>query len=87
MNEGVSGFGPNISQESTWKLQKSEVPFLPNWAFLRQNISKINLNPKLETFVLEKNSSYSPKYGLKIKFYKINILFKIKKMIKKAWEQ
>ncbi|KAM3146816.1 hypothetical protein pb186bvf_000970 [Paramecium bursaria] len=39
LNYLVSWSGPNISQDSTWKVQKANCPPLPDWYYQRPNIS------------------------------------------------
>lgn len=79
-NKGsVNGGGPNVSEHSTWKIQKANVPYMPDWLFLRPNINNNYLLPKFE-FI---SSSLSPSLYdksisnfKKINFFITNILYK-----------
>lgn len=57
--------GMNITKESTWKIVKSTVPYLPDWAILRPMISDNHLVPRSDTS-LNKNlfgSKHSTVFG------------------------
>jgi gamma-tubulin complex component 2 len=51
----VTSSGPNISADSSWKIFKAAVPYIPDWTVLRPFISENFLIPGLEHVLNEKN--------------------------------
>lgn len=50
LNNTVTGNGPNCSEYSTWRLHKSNSPYMPEWVFLRPYINNNYLLPRFEGF-------------------------------------
>lgn len=63
MDETVSASGPNVSDDSSWRILKANMPFIPEWMILRPFISDNYLLPKFESISTEKGtvSSYQLK--------------------------
>lgn len=56
MDETVTASGPSAGDDSSWKILKANVPYLPEWTMLRPFVGDNFLLPKFDDISKEKGT-------------------------------